>query len=280
MQIHWPLIISTVCQRVGLGAFIFAYVASALFGLELPMNVVAIFTLALLAIGGVASIFHLKRPQRFFNAFSNMGSHLTQEALITPFLGIALLVCVLNGLIFEVGSATIIVDTVTAVLALAFLVCTGLAYQMGSRPAWNTPFVLALFLLTALEAGGIAVLVFCFVLNITAPLLLIASVLVCTAICITTQIAYVIRMRGVGYGVAINAFDNPYRFTFVFWIISGAALPLIGIALCLVFVSSLVAICSLLFAALGIAAWTVLFFKGALKVKMFPMYSVDLNLDM
>ena len=32
--------------------------------------------------------------------------------------------------------------------------------------------------------------------------------------------------------------------------------------------------------AAGIAAWTVLFFKGAHKVKMFPMYPVDLNLDM
>ena len=30
----------------------------------------------------------------------------------------------------------------------------------------------------------------------------------------------------------------------------------------------------------GIAAWTVLFFKGAHKVKLFPMYPVDLNLDM
>ena len=133
MQIHWPLVISTVCQRVGLGLFICAFVGQVYAGSPVPLSVVAWITLALLAVGGIASVFHLQRPQRFFNAFSNLKSHLTQEALITPFLGVALLVCALNGTLFDLGVATAFVGAVTAILAGAFLVCTGLAYQMGSR---------------------------------------------------------------------------------------------------------------------------------------------------
>ena len=87
MQIHWPLVISTACQRVGLGMFLCAFLADLCFGLGLPLNLVALATLALLGVGGIASIFHLQTPSRFFNAFSNFKSHLTQEALLTPFLG-------------------------------------------------------------------------------------------------------------------------------------------------------------------------------------------------
>lgn len=280
MQIHWPLIISTVCQRIGLGTFVFALISNVLFGSGLPLNLVALATLALLAVGGIASVFHLKRPQRFFNAFSNLGSHLTQEALITPFLGIALFVCGFNGFLFDLGSAGGVIELISGALALTFLVCTGLAYQMGSRPAWNTWFVLVLFLLTALEAGGVATLAFCFALNLAVSTGLIICALACILICIAAQIAYVVRMRGVGYGVNVNAFEEPYRMTFMFWLVCGAVLLIVCALLSWLLLSALVAVCALVLAALGIAAWTMLFFKGALKVKMFPMYPVDLNLDM
>lgn len=77
MHIHWPLVVSTTCQRVGLGMYLCALLASAAFGLALPMNIVALATLVFLGIGGIASIFHLQSPSRFFNAFSNLKSHLT-----------------------------------------------------------------------------------------------------------------------------------------------------------------------------------------------------------
>lgn len=278
MQIHWPLVVSTACQRVGLGLFICAFVI----GVPVPLSVVAWITLGLLAVGGIASIFHLQRPQRFFNAFSNLKSHLTQEALITPFLGVALLVCGLDGLLYDLGLATFAVGLVTALLAAAFLVCTGLAYQMGSRPAWNTPFVLVLFLLTALEAGTIGVAVLWFAGLGAAPAVVVIVALVACVACVACQAAYVARMRQVGYGVNVNAAEPPYRSTFIAWVVAGAAVPLV--ALLLVFALPTAALVLTVAAwassAAGIAAWTVLFFKGARKVKMFPMYPVDLNLDM
>lgn len=280
MQIHWPLVISTACQRVGLGMFICVFLADVCFGLALPLNYIALATLVLLCIGGIASIFHLQRPKRFFNAFSNIKSHLTQEAFITPFLGIALLVCGLNGIAYDLGSFGFAMEVVSALLSLLFLLATGLAYQMGSRPAWNTNFVLGLFLLTAAEAGSIAVVTVSLLSeNAVVPGVSVAALVLFVA-CVALQFAYVFRMRHVGYGVAVYADKDPYRPAYWAWIVCGVVLTAIALAAALALSSGAVAVLALITSALGIVAWTVLFFKGALKVKMFPMYPVDLNLDM
>lgn len=280
MQIHWPLVVSTTCQRVGLGMYLCVLLANSVGGLALPLNFVALATIGFLGIGGIASIFHLQSPGRFFNAFSNFKSHLTQEALITPLLGIALLACGLNGLLFDAGAASGVLEAVAGVLALAFLICTGLAYQMRSRPAWNTGYIVGLFLLTAAEAGSIATLVVCTITGTVVPGALTATAFVCLLACAITQVAYTRRMRTVGYGVNVDATKPPYRTPYIVWIMAGIAIT----GLCLVAVSvtasTVWAVGALCASAVGIAAWTVLFFKGALKVKMFPMYPVDLNLDM
>ena len=153
MQVHWPLVISTACQRAGLGLLLCVVFANAVLGSQLPSNIACLITLALLCAGGIASVFHLQRPSRFFNAFSNPKSHLTQEGVITPFLGVALIAAGFDGIAFNANAASTALLCIASVLALAFLVCTGLAYQMKSRPAWSTKLVFALFLLTAVAAG-------------------------------------------------------------------------------------------------------------------------------
>ena len=280
MRIHWPLVVSTTCQRVGLGMYLCALLASWASDAAIPMNIVALATIVFLGIGGIASIFHLQSPSRFFNAFSNLKSHLTQEALITPLLGIALLACGLNGFLFDTGVATDAIEAVAGLLALAFLVCTGLAYQMRSRPAWNTGFIVVLFLLTAAEAGSIATVGLCLGLGIAAPAMLSVAALACFVACVATQIAYTLRMRSVGYGVNVVSSEQPYRSAYLAWIASGVVVAGVCLATALVLSSAAAAVLALVASALGIAAWTVLFFKGALKVKMVPMYPVDLNLDM
>ena len=280
MQIHWPLVISTVCQRVGLGMFACAFLANLCFGGALPLAPVALATLALLCAGGVASIFHLQTPARFFNAFKNLRSHLAQEALLTPFLGIALLACGLNGVLYDLGGAAIAVEAAAALLSVAFLVCTGLAYQMGSRPAWNTPFVLCLFLLTAAEAGGAAVLGVFLLASGAAPLGASVSAAVLFVACVAVQLAYIARMRRVGYGVDVRAGEAPYRAPFLAWVATGVAATGAALGVAIATASAAAAFVAVAASAAGIVAWTVLFFKGALKVKMFPQYHVDLNLDM
>ncbi|WP_165170124.1 DmsC/YnfH family molybdoenzyme membrane anchor subunit [Adlercreutzia sp. ZJ242] len=282
MQIHWPLIVSTTCQRVGLGLFICAFLGFVCVGSPVGLSVVAWITLVLLAVGGIASVFHLQRPKRFFNAFKNPKSHLAQEAIVTPFLGVALLACGLDGVLYDLGEASLLAGAVAAALAAAFLVCTGLAYQMGSRPAWNTPFVLVLFLLTALSAGTIGVVVLWLVSVGLVPVVFVWAAVASTAVCVACQIAYVARMRSVGYGVNVEATKEPYRPYFIAWVVMGAAVPLTMLLSLLIIPLAPVISCVIawLSCACGIAAWTMLFFRGAHKVKMFPMYPVDLNLDM
>lgn len=280
MHIHWPLVVSTTCQRVGLGMYVCALLISWTSGTRLPMNLIALGTIVFLGIGGIASIFHLQSPSRFFNAFSNLKSHLTQEALITPLLGLALVACGLNGFLYDAKAASGAIEGIAGALALAFLICTGLAYQMRSRPAWNTSFIVALFLLTAAQAGSISTVAICRGLGVAVPAALAGAVIVCFAACVATQVAYMRRMRTVGYGVDVHVTEQPYRTPYAAWVVAGVAATGTGIALSLVFASAVGALFALTASALGIAAWTVLFFKGALKVKMFPFYPVDLNLDM
>lgn len=280
MHIHWPLVVSTTCQRVGLGMYVCALLISWASGTRLPMNIIALGTIVFLGIGGIASIFHLQSPSRFFNAFSNLKSHLTQEALITPLLGLALLACALNGILYDVGAASTALEGVAAALALAFLICTGLAYQMRSRPAWNTGFIVVLFLLTAAQAGSIATVAIFLGLGMTVPFMLAGAAIACFVACAATQVAYTRRMRTVGHGVNVHVAEQPYRTSCIVWVIVGVMATGIGIASALFLASAAGAIFALAASAGGIAAWTVLFFKGALKVKMFPLYPVDLNLDM
>ena len=301
MQIHWPLVVSTVCQRAGLGLYVCAWLLS-LTGALVPMDTVAWITLAFLVVGGCASVFHLQRPARFFNAFSNFKSHLTQEGVLTPFLGLAL---ILAG----VGVVPLVSEACAAILAAAFLVVTGLAYQMKSRPAWNTPLVLVLFVLTALAAGlaGVTLVASAcvpteVVIDFVQPVsdaeydqavaaifgeylavtrgVAIAAVVAIVA-CLAVQLGYVARMRKVGYGVAYDAMEQPYLPVTMTWAITaGAAAGLMALTAFVPNTAVLAAGIGFACMLVSVGAWTVLFFKGAHKVRMLPMYPVDLNLDM
>lgn len=274
MQIHWPLVISTACQRAGLGLYACTWLTMVIFGPQVPVSLAALIALAFLAVGGCASVFHLQRPQRFFNAFSNPKSHLTQEGLITPFLGIALL---LTGL--GIGGAAM--QAVAAVLALAFLVCTGLAYQMKSRPAWNTAFVISLFLLTSLAAGFVGTATLLFACTQDGATSIAICALIVLLACAAAQFGYIARMKKVGYGVAYDALKEPYKPTTLCWASTlGLAFVLMVVALLVPALALVLAFCAWTAIIVSIGAWTVLFFRGAHKVRMFPMYPVDLNLDM
>lgn len=273
MEIHWPLVISTTCQRVGLGVFVCTWLTCCLGMANAQVGQAAFAALCLLGFGALASTFHLQRPTRILNAFANPSSHLTQEGMITPFLGVALVACMLNGFMYDAGSFGAVIDAVAALLSLAFLVCTGFAYQMRSRPAWNTLFIVALFLATSFEAGSIGVFFLAGGFSFACWVVALFGWVLCTGI----QVAYIIRMRNVGYGVSVYVEKQPYRTPFLVWCLTSFA----GLGMLLVaYLWHMAAVVSLVLIAVSVAAWTVLFFKGARKVKMFPMYPGDLNLDM
>ena len=280
MQVHKALLISTTCQRLGLGTFIFSFIASTFLDVALPMNIISLAVLILLGLGGIASAFHLGRPNRFFNAFSNFKSHLTQEAFVTPFLGIALLVCGLDGILFDLGSFISLFYWITIVLSILFLISTGLVYQLSSRPAWDTPLVLIVFLLTAAEAGSIATIAIVLGIGETVPLGLVVLAFLSFALSLICQFFFTSRLKTVGYGVDVFVNQEPFRATYMLWVVFGLVAFVIALLAAVTLKSAIAAYLGVISAVIGIFYWTILFYKVALKVKMFPMYDVDLNLNM
>ncbi|HZK42933.1 MAG TPA: DmsC/YnfH family molybdoenzyme membrane anchor subunit [Syntrophomonadaceae bacterium] len=280
MQVHIALLISTVCQRLGLGLFIFSVLANQFMGVILPIDIIAVISLGLLGFGGLASAFHLGKPTRFFNAFSNFKSHLTQEALVTPFLGIALLVCILDGFLFDLGNGAVMMHWVTVALSLLFLITTGLVYQLSARPAWDTGLVLIIFMLTAAQVGSISTMVAAYVFTSSVSVSLTVVTILMFVLSMFAQYLYIQRLKTLEYGVAVNVISKPYNVTFITWLIFGV----LTVAISLIFVAMqwqgamVLTAFGAIASVIGIFAWTVLFFKTAIKVKMFPMYDVDLNL--
>lgn len=277
MHVHSALLISTTCQRLGLGLYIFSVLANQLMGVALPMNLIAIIALLLLGIGGIASAFHLGRPARFFNAFSNFHSHLTQEAAITPFLGLALLVASLDGFMFNLGSVGAAIQWIVLILSLLFLTSTGLVYQLNARPAWNTGLVLIIFMLTAAQVGSLATMVAAGSFTGSVPTSLLVTTSLMFVLSVIAQYLFVQRLKTLGYGVAVNVISEPYRTTFAAWLIFGVLATAMSLAIAAVQGTPDFAIIGLIASIVGILVWTILFYKVALKVKMFPMYKVDLN---
>jgi DMSO reductase anchor subunit len=280
MPVPKALLISTTCQRFSLGTFLCCFIAAKFMGITLPMNIIALVTLFFLGVGGIASAFHLGRPKRFFNAFSNFGSHLTQEAFITPFLGIALLACGVDGFFIHLGAATDIVYWISAILSLLFLISTGLVYHLSSRPAWNTSLVLIVFLLTAAEAGTITTIAIVLSSGLAVPAGLAVLAFLAFALCLGCQFYYLARLKSVGYGVNVFVNQEPYKAIYSLWLIFGMVALGVAFISAIALQSAIVAFAGVISALVGIVFWTMLFFKVALKVKMFPMYSADLNLNM
>lgn len=301
MQVHISLLISSTCQRIGLGLFIFSVIAVQIMGSHIPMNIISIISFGFLALGGIASAFHLGRPTRFFNAFSNFQSHITQEALITPLLGISLLICSLDGYVintvidyldvyginsvisylegygFTLTRGFAIMQWITLFVALAFLISTGLVYQLDARPAWNTPLILIILMLTAAQVGTLATAGVSIVLTGAVMTSLLVTTIVTFFFSLAAQYVYIRRLKDLGYGTAVKIMDVPYRGTFIAWMIFGVLAIAVSLAFFTAGGSAAYIFAGILSSITGIVFWTILLYKVALKVKMFPMYPVDLN---
>ena len=274
MQVHFALLISTTCQRFSLGFFILSVISSNILGISLPMDVISIIALVFLVIGALASAAHLGRPSRFFNSFSNPGSHLSQEAIISPFLGVALFLCCIDTLFLHSGTLGAVFQWVSVALSALFLVSTGLVYQLYARPAWDTPLVLIIFLLSSAEIGTLSVLSAAEG-GPDASLIIMASLAL--AACVISQYLYLQRLPGLGSGTAIKVSAAPYRALFVIWLLVGVLAPALALLGLSITEQAIYAFLGAGASIIGIMVWTAFFFKSALKVKLFPMYRVDVN---
>ncbi|MCJ7569350.1 MAG: polysulfide reductase NrfD [Anaerolineales bacterium] len=154
MAIQWPLVLYTLFTGLGVGAFAFVAVTEWLGKAERSRQPGAITALVALALGGVASLFHLGHPERFFNALVNLSSSIAQEMILTGLTALVILIYVILVQIGFSAQGRKIVATIGLVLAVILAIVLGNSYVQPSRPAWNT-FLLPLLYLTSASVMGL-----------------------------------------------------------------------------------------------------------------------------
>lgn len=149
---EFPLFVFTVLGGLAAGSYAFA----AFFPPEVDKKkpwLLPLVALILLAVGGIALLFHLGRFERMFLAFANPAAGIAQEGYVTVLFGIAVLVDLVVGKVKNVAMKP--VRVVCAVCGLAFAVVTGLAYMSyGTVEAWASWQTVLLFVVGDLAMGA------------------------------------------------------------------------------------------------------------------------------
>jgi Fe-S-cluster-containing dehydrogenase component/DMSO reductase anchor subunit len=148
---HWPLVIMTVLTQLSVGAFATIWLLQIL-GAGAHLGAAAIGSLLLGGLALAASTMHLGRPIHAYRAIRMWKrSWLSREVLMFgAFSNVAGLYAAalwfgLPGSVF-LGALTVLFG-VAGVTASAYI------YRVPARPAWNTPYTLVQFNLTAALLG-------------------------------------------------------------------------------------------------------------------------------
>jgi formate dehydrogenase iron-sulfur subunit len=144
---HWPLVVMTVLTQLSVGAFATIWLLNVLGG----TSGLGVAALASLAVGGLAlsaSTLHLGRPVFAYRALRMWRrSWLSREVLLfSLFSAVAGAYAGLLWLGLPGGAA---IGALTVCLGIAGVCASACIYRVPSRPAWNTPFTLVQFNLTA-----------------------------------------------------------------------------------------------------------------------------------
>ncbi len=153
MEIQIPLILFTTLLAWSAGVF-GAQAVYALKGKGASTQMLAVIvSLVLLAVGGVAVLFHLQHALRIFNGFGNPTSGITQELVAL----IVLAIFMVLYFIFLCRNNNGRVPKWLCICAIVFgvVLCAVCAhsYMMGARPAWNTVCQVGSLLAAALGFG-------------------------------------------------------------------------------------------------------------------------------
>lgn len=163
MEIQWSLVIFTTLA--GCGAWL-----AAILGLnELrgdvkdasTKSIAAIAALALVIVGGIASVTHLSHPDRIMAALGHPTSGIFMEALFVGLIAIALIVYLAAVKRNASAGALKGIGVVVGVIGLVMTFVLGYSYMMEGRPAWNTPLLPLGYMFTALPAGAGAWMAIC-----------------------------------------------------------------------------------------------------------------------
>lgn len=198
MELQWPLILFVLFVSWSAGLFatqaVYA-VKGECAKAQLPSLVAS---LALMAVGGVAVLFHLQHGERIFNGFGHITSGITQEL-------IAIVVLVVVMAVYFVflrraeGAAdgTVIpkwLSAVSVIMCVALVCVMGHSYMMGSRPAWNTLLEVLSLIGAACALGPATFVVICSFVKTSSTSLDSKTTMAGTIVAAITSFAYIIRM--------------------------------------------------------------------------------------
>lgn len=152
MAIQWPLLAFSVLLGVSSGCFVFLAVGELTGRFRKVRFLGAAVAFACLALGGIASVFHLGHPERAVHLLGNMASGLTKEIFMVAVMGIlALIYLVLSRKDYPGASKAVGVLAGIAGIALPFV--AGASYLMAARPAWNSATLPLMYLGGGLGMG-------------------------------------------------------------------------------------------------------------------------------
>lgn len=279
MKPQFPLVFSTLCQRISMGAYTLGMVAVYLFGMDIALGWLALISLVILGIGMLGSMTHLGKPARFLNTFSNMKSHLAQEGLLVFIIGVLYIVVGIDGwLVSFPAGATIAVRVLALAASLAFISVTALAYHMPARPAWKSYATPITFLLTWLSTGSISVVAWAAITQVpvdTGFLYLTAALMI---IALAGQAYYTFYVGRIGYKIDVRPLSEEFKNVYVSWLIIGAIIPILIVTLMLFLgVTSLLAVALFFVNAIGLCIWQAFFFMCGKEIWFFSQYEKNMS---
>ncbi|CQR72183.1 DMSO reductase anchor subunit (DmsC) [Sporomusa ovata DSM 2662] len=287
MKIQFPLIFSTVAQRISLGMYVISLFCIKMWGLEIHLPLVAIIALGFYVMGILASSAHLGRPTRLINSFANPSSHLTQEAILSPLAGFFLFLVAINGFdfsklgldflpIIQLGSMQTMVEMLAAFFCILFCISTALVYQLFARPAWKTRMVSINFFISFLAVGSAGAYALASLTDVQGLQNLFNLCIALQFINVIANICYTIYVSRLSYGVAVNVFNDEFAGLYKTWIATGAIVPAILFCLSAFYgINSWVLLAGSIICSL--AAWQAFFFLCGKQIKFFPQYKQDLK---
>jgi formate dehydrogenase iron-sulfur subunit len=144
---HWSLIVMTVLTQLSVGAFVALWLLQLL-GASAGLGIAALASLSVGSLALGAATLHLGRPVYAYRAVRMWRrSWLSREVLLfSSFSTVA--GAYAGALWFQVPGGAVI-GAATALLGLAGVTASGFIYRVPSRPAWNTPYTIVEFNLTA-----------------------------------------------------------------------------------------------------------------------------------
>ncbi len=154
MEIQWALVLFTVVAGAGAWLFAWAMLASLLKRAPEPSVLECTVSFALLVIGGLMSVAHLKHVDRILEALNHPTSGIFVEAALIGIM-CALVAIYLVLLVRDTSAgARRAVGITGALVGVVFSYACGASYMMEARQAWMTVALPLGYCATAAAAGA------------------------------------------------------------------------------------------------------------------------------